>query len=205
MEVNSLSISYQKNNQVAVIKDHLFLLVNEIAYGSEEITYFIKSEIVNLYKGNKIKEKSFAKRMNIISHKLMRFLKKNHIKEIPLYSINLCYIDVCDVHVFSIGDNASYIHKKDERDSFLFDKSRGDSKYFYPQLKEKIKVKHLKFDINQLYNVFLVNNEYYSAFYEHRLFKNRRRLFHPYLDLQEVSFLLKGFKKNNITAIKVTF
>ena len=122
---------------VIVIKDHLFVVVDAATALCEPIhlptdgVYLnikLKEEILNLYKNRKLTPKNFVKQMNGVSKRLYRDFIKGHkdIKEryqFPNASIALCMIDVCDVHIFTVGDSCAFIRKKDGWTRFISDKS----------------------------------------------------------------------------------
>jgi hypothetical protein len=139
MEVNSICKGYRKYNEdmVFVIKDHLFAIIDaatalcEPTHQPSEGVFLnnkIKEYFLDLYKRGKITPKNFIKQMNNLSKKIYKdFIKGNkNIKEryqFPNASMAFCLIDVCDVHVFTIGDCCAFIRRKDNKCKFMSDKS----------------------------------------------------------------------------------
>ena len=140
MEVNSLSKGYRHFNEdeVLVIKDHLFVVIDAATglgaqYNEPSDGVFLakelKEEINNLYHSGKLNAKTFAKEMNLISKRIYRRFIKGHKKELteryqyPNASIAICYIDICDVHIFSIGDTSSFIRFKNNKVRYISDRS----------------------------------------------------------------------------------
>ncbi len=138
MEVNSISKGYRNYNEdmVFVIKDHLFAIIDGATGLSEPINKpsdgvflckELKEEILNLYHSNKLKPKNFVKQMNLVSKRIYRKFVKGHKGleryQFPYASISLAYIDVCDVHVFSIGDTSAFVRYKNGKARYISDKS----------------------------------------------------------------------------------
>lgn len=138
MEINSLSKGYRKYNEdmVFVIKDHLFAVIDAktglddpINPPSDGVFLIkeLKEEILNLYRSNKLKAKSFVKQMNLISKRVYRKFIKGHKNlqryQFPYASIALVYIDICDVHVFTIGDVSAFIRFKNKKARYISDRS----------------------------------------------------------------------------------
>ena len=162
MEVNSLCKGYRNycEDLVFVVKDHLFVVIDAATGITEPINKpsdgvwlakQLKEEIQSLYHLGKLKPKNFVKQMNMISKKLYRSFAKGHKGleryQFPFASICLAYIDVCDVHVFSIGDVSTFIRYKNNKARYISDRSIPlmDKKAFedygslekaIPQLKE---------------------------------------------------------------------
>ena len=139
MEVNSICKGYRNYNEdmVVVIKDHLFVISDaatalcEPSHLPTDGVYLnikLKEEILNLYKNHKITPKNFIKQMNKVSKRLYRDFVKGHKDIIERYqfpnaSMAVCLIDVCDVHIFTIGDCCSFIRQKNGKTRFMSDKS----------------------------------------------------------------------------------
>ena len=139
MEVNSICRGYRSYNEdvVAVIKDHLFVVIDAATALCEPrhqpndgvfLAEALKKEILDLYRSNKLKPKNFEKQMNNVSKKLYKvFIKGNKdLKEryqFPNAGVAVIYIDVCDVHVFSIGDVSSFIKMKNGKARYISDKT----------------------------------------------------------------------------------
>ena len=138
MEVNSICKGYRNYNEdmVFVIKDHLFVVVDAATglcppfHKPSDGVYFnekIKEGILDLYHKGKFKGKTFEKQMNILSKKIYRDYVKGHkdLKryQFPSASMALCFIDVCDIHIFTIGDSCAFIRKKDNKCRFISDNS----------------------------------------------------------------------------------
>lgn len=138
MEVNSLSKGYRNYNEdmVFVVKDHLFAVIDAKTGLDEPINSpsdgvflikELKEEVLGLFQSNKLKAKSFEKQMNLISKKIYRkFVKGQKGLEryqFPYASIALVLIDVCDVHVFTIGDASAFIRFKNNKTRYISDRS----------------------------------------------------------------------------------
>ncbi len=140
MEINSLCKGYRQFNEdaVLVIKDHLFVVIDAATGLGEKyfepsdgvfLTQELKREILNLYNTGKLNAKNFTKEMNLISKRIYRKFIKGHRKELteryqfPNASIAICYIDICDVHIFSIGDTSSFIRFKNNKTRYISDRS----------------------------------------------------------------------------------
>ena len=140
MEVNSLSKGYRHYNEdeVLVIKDHLFVVIDAATGLGDKfhepsdgvfLAKELKEEIHNLYNQRKINPKTFDKEMNFISKRIYRKFIKGHRNELteryqfPNASVSICYIDVCDVHIFSIGDTSSFIRFKNNKARYISDRS----------------------------------------------------------------------------------
>ena len=140
MEVNSICKGYRQFNEdaVLVIKDHLFVVIDAATGLGEKIfepsdgvflTQELKKEILNLYNSGKFNAKSFTKEMNLISKRIYRKFIKGHRKELteryqfPNASVTICYIDICDVHIFSIGDTSTFIRFKNNKVRYISDRS----------------------------------------------------------------------------------
>ncbi len=138
MEVNSISKKYREFNEdvVLVIKDHLFAVIDTATGISEPINKpsdgvflgkELKEEILNLYHSGKLKPKNFVKQMNLLSKKIYRKFVKGHKGleryQFPFASFSLVYIDICDVHVFSIGDASTFVHFKNGKARYISDRS----------------------------------------------------------------------------------
>ena len=139
MEVNSICKGYREYNEdmVIVIKDHIFAVVDaatalgEPTHKPSDGVYLdnkFKMEFMSLYKSGKLKPKNFVKQLHNISKKIYKdFVRGNkHLTEryqFPNASMVFCYIDVCDVHIFSIGDVCTFIRMKDGKTRFISDKS----------------------------------------------------------------------------------
>ena len=162
MEVNSLCKGYRKycEDVVFVIKDHLFAVIDAATGITEQINqpsdgvYLaknLKEEILSLYKAGKLKPNNFVRQMNMISKRLYAKFTKGHKNleryQFPYASIALAYIDVCDVHVFSIGDVDTFIRYKNGKVRYISDRSiplmdkkayekYGSLENAIPQLKE---------------------------------------------------------------------
>lgn len=140
MEVNSLTKGYRHFNEdaVAVVKDHLFVVI-DAATGLDQ-NYFepsdgvflakeLKEQILGLYHSGKLLPKTFEKEMNLVSKRIYRKYIKGHKKELseryqfPNASIAICYIDICDVHIFSIGDTSSFVRFKNNKVRYISDRS----------------------------------------------------------------------------------
>ena len=234
MEVNSLSKGYRHFNEdeVLVIKDHLFVVIDAATGLGEQLNKpsdgvflakQLKDEIRNLYEQGKINPKTFDKEMNLISKRIYRRFIKGHRNELteryqfPNASIAICYIDICDVHIFSIGDVSSFIRFKNNKARYISDRSiplidqklatqgvnitngvdrlkqvrnqlnrRGRKPTFGIYKHPHLKFKHELFDIRDLSEVFLCSDGYYEAFSTFKIYKTRRELFSPKIDLQDV-------------------
>ena len=140
MEVNSLSKGYRHFNEdeVLVIKDHLFMVVDAATGLGEQynkpsdgvfLAKEIKQQVLNLYHSGKFNAKTFNKEMNLISKRIYRKFIKGHRNELteryqfPNASIAICFIDICDVHIFSIGDTSSFIRFKNNKVRYISDRS----------------------------------------------------------------------------------
>lgn len=139
MEVNSISKGYRRFNEdlVTVVKDHLFMVIDSATGLTEPfnspsdgvyLASNVKEYILNLYKSGKLEARTFEKKMNVLSRRLFkRFIKgMNQIPEryqFPSASISLCFINVCDVHIFSIGDTSTYVRDKSGKGKYISDKS----------------------------------------------------------------------------------
>ena len=140
MEVNSLSKGYRHFNEdtVLVIKDHLFMVIDAATGLGEKIfepsdgvflAQELKNEVLNLYHSGKFNAKTFTKEMNLISKRIYRKFIKGHRKDLteryqfPNASVAICYIDICDVHIFSIGDVSSFIRFKNNKVRYISDRS----------------------------------------------------------------------------------
>ena len=138
MEVNSICKGYRDycEDMVFVIKDHLFAVldgatgITKQLYEPSDAVFLckeLKQEILSLYRLGKLTPKNFVKQMNMVSKRLYRKFTKGHkdLKqyEIPFASFVIAYIDVCDVHVFSIGDSSAFIHYKNGKVRYISDKS----------------------------------------------------------------------------------
>ena len=138
MEVNSLCKGYREFSEdvVFVIKDHLFVIVDAMSGLNEPfnppsdgvyLAKQLKEEILSLYRSGKLTPKNFEKQMNMVSKRLYsRFVKGHKGLERPQFpdaSISLVYIDVCDVHVFTIGSASAFVHFKNGKTKFISDRS----------------------------------------------------------------------------------
>ena len=138
MEVNTLSKGYRNYNEdmVFVIKDHLFAVIDGATGITEPIhepsdavllTKDLKEELLNLYHSGKLTPKNFEKQMNMVSKRLYRKFIKGHKGleqyQLPFASFVVAYIDVCDVHVFSIGDVSAFVHYKNNKVRYISDRS----------------------------------------------------------------------------------
>lgn len=140
MEVNSINKGYRKYNEdvVVVIKDHLFIIIDSATGLTEPfnspsdgvyLANKLKEEILIRYKENKLKGKTFVKEMNRISNKIYKdFIKGHKIDchdryQFPNASIAVCLIEVCDVHIYSIGDASTFIRFNNNQCKYISDKS----------------------------------------------------------------------------------
>lgn len=138
MEVNSISKGYREYNEdmVIVIKDHFFVVVDAATGIGEPINQpsdgvflakELKKEILDLYHSGRLTPKNFVKQMNMISKRIYSRYVKGHKDleryQFPYASICLAYIDVCDVHIFSIGDSKAFLLFKDGKARFISDQS----------------------------------------------------------------------------------
>lgn len=138
MEINSLSKGYRNYNEdmVFVIKDHLFAVIDAKTGLDEPINppsdgvfliKELKEEILNLYRSGKLKPKNFVKQMNLVSKRIYRKFVKGHKGleryQYPYAAIALVYIDICDVHVFTIGDASAFIRFKNKKARYISDRS----------------------------------------------------------------------------------
>ena len=138
MEVNSLCKGYRDFSEdlVFVIKDHLFTIVDAMSGLSEPINApsdgvflckQLKEEILSLYHSGRLTPKNFEKQMNMVSKRIYSKFVKGHKglerKHFPDASIALVYIDVCDVHVFTIGSSSAYVDFKNGKARFISDRS----------------------------------------------------------------------------------
>ncbi len=140
MEINSICKPYRTYNEdaVVVVKDHLFVVIDAATALGEQLheptdgVYLakaLKREILELYNSGKLTPKNFEKKMNLLSQKLYKdFLKGVKNKELERYqfpnaSIAVCYIDICDVHIFSIGDTSTFVRRKDDKVRYISDRS----------------------------------------------------------------------------------
>ena len=140
MEVNSLSKGYRHFNEdaVLVIKDHLFVVIDAATGLGEKfhepsdgvfLAKELKEELLKLYQSGKFLAKTFDKEINLISKRIYRRFIKGHRKELteryqyPNASVAICFIDVCDVHIFSIGDVSSFIRFKNNKVRYVSDRS----------------------------------------------------------------------------------
>ena len=138
MEVNSLCKGYRNycEDLVFVIKDHLFAVIDGATGITEPINkpsdgvYLVKElkeEILSLYRSGKLTPKNFEKQMNAVSKRIYRKFVKGHKglerHQFPFASIAIGYIDVCDVHIFSIGDASSFVHYKNGKVRYISDRS----------------------------------------------------------------------------------
>ena len=139
MEVNSISKGYREYNEdmVIVIKDHLFVVVDaatalcpphHLPTDGVYLNNKLKEEILSLYNNKKLKPSNFEKEMNRVSKRLYKDFIKGHkdIKEryqFPCAAMAFCFIDVCDVHIFTIGDCVAFIRQKDGRCKYISDKT----------------------------------------------------------------------------------
>ena len=140
MEVNSLSKGYRHFNEdaVLVIKDHLFVVIDAATGLGEKfhepsdgvfLAKELKEELLKLYQSGKFLAKTFDKEINLISKRIYCRFIKGHRKELteryqyPNASVAICFIDVCDVHIFSIGDVSSFIRFKNNKVRYVSDRS----------------------------------------------------------------------------------
>ena len=138
MEVNSICKGYREYNEdvVFVIKDHLFAVIDTATGICEPINKpsdgvylgrLLKEELLCLYRSNKLTPKNFIKQMNQISKRLYRKFVKGHKDleryQFPYASMSIAYIDMCDVHVFSIGDTSAFVRYKNNKTRYISDRS----------------------------------------------------------------------------------
>ena len=138
MEVNSLCKGYRSFSEdlVFVVKDHLFAIVDAMSGLCEPINEpsdgvflakELKGEILNLYHSGKLTPKNFIKQMNMVSKRIYSKFVKGHKglerKQFPDASLALVFIDVCDVHVFTIGSVSAFILLKNNKARFISDRS----------------------------------------------------------------------------------
>ena len=138
MEVNSICRPYRKYNEdmVIVIKDHLFIVIDAATglcdpfHEPSDGVYLLnilKKELLDLYHKGKLNPKFFVNQMNRISRKYYRqYIKgKGELEryQFPSAGIAICYIDICNVHLYSIGDVSSYVKLKKGKDVYISDKS----------------------------------------------------------------------------------
>ena len=139
MEINSISIPYRSFNEdgVVVVKDHLFVVIDAATVLGDSFhkptdgVYLLdklKKGIMNIYKKGKMHPKYFQKQMNILSKRIYRDYIKGIDGELERYqypnaAIAVCYIDMCDVHFYSIGDTSTFIKFKDGKAKYISDKS----------------------------------------------------------------------------------
>lgn len=139
MEVNSISKGYRDYNEdmVIVIKDHLFVVVDSAtalcppAHLPSDGVFLLKElkkELLDLYNSHKLTGKNFVKQMNNISKRIYSRYIKGHkdLKEkyqFPDASMAIVYIDVCDVHFYSVGDCSSFIRFKNGKTRYISDRS----------------------------------------------------------------------------------
>ena len=139
MEINTISKGYRSFNEdmVIVIKDHLFGVVDGATSLCEDhhkpsdasfLVKEIKEEVLHLYQQKKLNPKNFQKRMNGVAYRIYRKFVRGFkdIKEpyqIPNATMVFCVIDVCDVHIFSLGDVSSFVRFKNGKVKYISDKS----------------------------------------------------------------------------------
>ena len=139
MEINSICKGYRDYNEdaVGVIKDRLFIVIDGATSLGPSIkeptdgvflSSRLKEEILSIYRNGKLTPKNFVNKMNQLSKKLYKEFVKG-IKEpleryrFPQASMTVCYIDVCDVHIFSIGDTSTYLRFNQGKNRYISDQS----------------------------------------------------------------------------------
>ena len=203
MEVNSICKGYREYNEdmVIVIKDHLFVVVDAAtalcppAHLPSDGVFLInelKKELLDLYNSHKLNGKNFAKQMNAISKRIYARYIKGHKDlqeryQFPDASIAIVYIDICDVHFYSVGDASTFIRFKNGKTRYISDKS-------VPLLNQKVVEHYHALGINQFdemyeilrFNRSLLNKEGRRSMYS--LYKKPRIKFkHELYDIRDLS------------------